>query len=92
VKLAQSRTSVSFLSHGQRRHAGCCAKCAIAATDISALVAFAQKERIDLTVVGPEVPLVNGLMMHLLSGLRALGRARSQPSSSSKALPKVHAG
>lgn len=33
----------------------------IEATDIASLVAFARRERIDLTVVGPEAPLVAGL-------------------------------
>lgn len=34
----------------------------ISATNISALVNFAENERIDLTVVGPEVPLVGGIV------------------------------
>lgn len=34
---------------------------AIAATDIPALVEFAQKEKIDLVVPGPEAPLVQGI-------------------------------
>ncbi len=33
----------------------------IKADDIDGLVAFAEKEKIDLTVVGPEVPLVRGI-------------------------------
>jgi phosphoribosylamine---glycine ligase len=35
---------------------------AIAATDIPQLVAFAQREQIDLTIVGPEVPLTMGIV------------------------------
>lgn len=35
---------------------------AIAATDIDALVHFAQKENIGLTIVGPEAPLVKGIV------------------------------
>ncbi|WP_394425115.1 phosphoribosylamine--glycine ligase [Vreelandella stevensii] len=35
---------------------------AIAATDLPALVAFAQQEQIALTVVGPEAPLVEGVV------------------------------
>ncbi|GKX64669.1 phosphoribosylamine--glycine ligase [Pragia fontium] len=35
---------------------------AISATDIDALVAFAQKENIGLTIVGPETPLVMGIV------------------------------
>ena len=34
----------------------------IAADDIPSLVSFAKKEKIDLTVVGPEVPLVAGIV------------------------------
>ena len=46
----------------------------IAAEDIPGLVAFAQKELVDLTVVGPEVPLVAGLVNALAeAGLRAFG-------------------
>src|SRR5437899_4146045 len=38
------------------------AECAaIEAGDVAAMVAFAEKARPDLTVVGPELPLVNGL-------------------------------
>lgn len=35
---------------------------AIAATDIPALVEFADNEKIDLTVVGPEAPLIGGIV------------------------------
>ena len=35
---------------------------AIRATDIAGLVAFCRRERIDFVVVGPEVPLVSGLV------------------------------
>jgi phosphoribosylamine---glycine ligase len=34
---------------------------AVAAEDISSLIAFVEREKIDLTVVGPEAPLVDGL-------------------------------
>jgi phosphoribosylamine--glycine ligase len=46
----------------------------IQATDIPRLVKFAQAERIDLTVVGPEVPLVSGIVDEFLkAGLRIFG-------------------
>ncbi len=49
----------------------------IGATEIEALVAFAKKERIDLTVVGPEAPLTMGLVDLLeAEGLRAFGASR----------------
>ncbi len=38
---------------------------AIAATDIPALVAFAQSHDIGLTIVGPEAPLVIGVVVPL---------------------------
>lgn len=47
---------------------------AIAADDIPALLAFAQKEQIGLTVVGPEAPLVIGIVdCFTESGLRCFG-------------------
>lgn len=35
---------------------------AIGVTDIPALLSFAQNEKIDLTIVGPEAPLVKGVV------------------------------
>ena len=47
---------------------------AIAVDDISALLAFAQKEAIDLTIVGPEVPLVLGIVdCFQAAGLKCFG-------------------
>ncbi len=43
---------------GIARHAECLD---IGATDITALLAFAYEQKIDLTVVGPEAPLVEGI-------------------------------
>ena len=46
----------------------------IAATDIPALVAFAQENHIDLTIVGPETPLVLGVVDAFQSaGLKIFG-------------------
>ncbi|GKV79013.1 phosphoribosylamine--glycine ligase [Pectobacterium carotovorum subsp. carotovorum] len=46
----------------------------IAATDIPALVAFAQENHIDLTIVGPETPLVIGIVDAFQSaGLKIFG-------------------
>ena len=46
----------------------------IKADDIAGLVRFAQKEKIDLTVVGPEDPLTKGLVDALeKKGLKAFG-------------------
>ena len=47
---------------------------AIAADDIPALLAFAQKEPIDLTIIGPEVPLVIGIVDSFQqAGLKCFG-------------------
>ena len=46
----------------------------IAAEDIAALLAFAQKESIGLTIVGPEAPLVEGIVDRFeQAGLRIFG-------------------
>ncbi|MBK0099567.1 phosphoribosylamine--glycine ligase [Erwinia sp. S63] len=47
---------------------------AISATDVPALLAFAQKENIDLTIVGPEAPLVIGVVdAFRAAGLKIFG-------------------
>ncbi|MDP3589489.1 MAG: phosphoribosylamine--glycine ligase family protein, partial [Methylobacter sp.] len=47
---------------------------AIAVDDITALLAFAQKEAIDLTIIGPEVPLVLGIVDRFQqAGLKCFG-------------------
>lgn len=51
---------------------------AIAADDIDALLAFAQEESVDLTIVGPEVPLVAGIVdQFMAAGLRCFGPDRA---------------
>jgi phosphoribosylamine--glycine ligase len=55
---------------------------AIRATDIAGLVGFCHRERIDLVVVGPEAPLVSGLVDALeAEGVQAFG-----PSAAAAAL------
>ena len=50
----------------------------IAADDVAGIVDFAERESIDLTVVGPEAPLVAGLADELeLRGLRVFGPSRA---------------
>ncbi|NIF24713.1 phosphoribosylamine--glycine ligase [Candidatus Pantoea multigeneris] len=47
---------------------------AISATDVPALLAFAQRENIDLTIVGPEAPLVIGVVdTFRAAGLKIFG-------------------
>src|SRR5437016_454448 len=59
------------------------AECAaIAATDIRGLVEFCRRERIDFVVVGPEAPLVLGLV----DALEAEGIAAFGPSAAAAAL------
>jgi phosphoribosylamine--glycine ligase len=53
------------------------ANVAIAADDIAGLVDFARRERIDLTIVGPETPLVSGVTDAFeAAGLRCFGPRR----------------
>ncbi|HVN44008.1 MAG TPA: phosphoribosylamine--glycine ligase [Steroidobacteraceae bacterium] len=50
----------------------------VAAQDIAALVRLAQSERIDLTIVGPEGPLVAGIVdSFTAAGLRCFGPGRA---------------
>jgi phosphoribosylamine--glycine ligase len=62
----------------------------IKATDISALISFAQKENIDLTIVGPEAPLADGIVdaFHA-AGLRIFGPTQAAAQlETSKAFAK----
>lgn len=63
---------------------------AIAATDIAALLAFAQAQAVDLTVVGPEAPLVAGVVdAFQAAGLRIFGpSAQAAQLEGSKAFAK----
>jgi len=62
----------------------------VGAEDIAGLVAAAQKEKIDFVVVGPEAPLVAGLVDHLAAvGIRAFGPgAKAARLEGSKAFMK----
>jgi phosphoribosylamine--glycine ligase len=72
---------------GIARHARCLP---MPVEDHDAIVSFAARERIDLTIVGPEVPLVAGLWDALTArGLVALGpSARAARIEGSKAFAK----
>lgn len=74
-KLAQSpRAERVYVAPGNGGTALLAENVPIEATDIPGLVAFARRERIDLTVVGPEAPLVAGLVDAFAeAGLRAFG-------------------
>ncbi len=74
-KLAQSpRVERLYIAPGNGGTALLGENVPIEASDIPGLVAFARHEGIDLTVVGPEAPLVAGLVdAFAASGLRAFG-------------------
>ncbi len=55
-----------------------CENAAVAAEDLGGLRAFALRERIDLTIVGPEAPLVAGIVDEFAAaGLRCFGPSRA---------------
>ena len=55
-----------------------CENVAVAADDLRGLREFAQRERIDLTIVGPEAPLVLGIADEFkAAGLRCFGPSRA---------------
>lgn len=62
----------------------------ISAEDVPALLAFAQKEGIDLTVVGPEAPLTLGIVdVFRAAGLKIFGASKAAAAiEGSKALAK----
>ncbi|MFA7826672.1 phosphoribosylamine--glycine ligase [Aeromonas dhakensis] len=63
-------------------HEGSIENVAISATDIPALLAFAKEQRIGLTIVGPEAPLVKGVV----DTFRAEGLAIFGPTASAAQL------
>jgi len=66
-----------FTAPGNGGTAGCGENVAIDATDIDGLAAFAKTHRIDLTVVGPEAPLVAGIADRFAEvGLLCFGPSR----------------
>jgi phosphoribosylamine--glycine ligase len=62
-KLSQSpKVTRLFAAPGNAGMARCCQTVNIKADDVAALLAFAEQEAIDLTVVGPELPLTLGIV------------------------------
>ncbi|MEQ1439787.1 phosphoribosylamine--glycine ligase [Fontimonas sp. SYSU GA230001] len=92
-KLAQSPRVAEVLvapgNAGTAREARC-RNAAVAAEDIAGLVALAQRERIDFTVVGPEAPLSLGVVdAFQAAGLRIFGPRRNAAQlEASKAFTK----
>lgn len=74
-KISQSRrVDQVFVAPGNAGTARDVLNVPIAATDKAALINFAKENEIDLTVVGPEAPLVDGLVDDLeAAGLRVFG-------------------
>jgi phosphoribosylamine--glycine ligase/phosphoribosylformylglycinamidine cyclo-ligase len=69
-----TRVDRLFVAPGNGGTASIAENVPISATDIPALVSFARDRQIDLTIVGPEAPLVAGLVDAFEeAGLRALG-------------------
>src|SRR5262245_253427 len=76
LKQSPSVTEV-YCAPGNAGTALDCKNVDIKATDIPRLVKFAQTEKIDLTVVGPEAPLVAGIVDEFLkAGLRVFGPSK----------------
>ena len=69
-----SRIDKLFVAPGNGGTTAIAENVPIAADDVPALVSFADAKRIDLTIVGPEAPLVGGLVDAFdAAGLRAFG-------------------
>ena len=90
-KLAQSsRVSKLYCAPGNAGTAGIATNLPISDNDIPALLRFARDHNIGLTVVGPEVPLVNGIVDQFeAAGLRIFGpNARAAILEGSKVFTK----
>ena len=90
-KLAQSpRVKEIYVATGNAGTAQIAHNLDISPTDIGELVKFAQDEKIDLTVVGPEVPLADGIAdQFLIRGMQVFGSTRAATEiESSKAFAK----
>ncbi len=74
-RLSQSpRVTQLFCAPGNPGTARLARNVPVAADDVEGLLAFAQKEKIDFTVVGPEAPLVKGVVDRFAAhGLRIFG-------------------
>jgi phosphoribosylamine--glycine ligase len=91
-KLAQSpRAQVVFVAPGNGGTAGDPRLRNVPITELGALAEFAQREKVTLTVVGPEAPLAAGAVDLFRShGLRVFGPTRSAAQlESSKAFAKA---
>ena len=77
LKKTGSRPAEIFCAPGNAGIAEIAQCVAIGATDVSALADFAQRERIDLTMIGPEASLAEGVVDEFeRRGLRIVGPGR----------------
>ena len=78
-KIAQSsRVDRVFVAPGNAGTAQDAENVDIAATDIGGLVKFAKQNQIDITIVGPEVPLCEGIVDAMAAeGLRVFGPSKA---------------
>jgi len=91
-KLAESpRARALFCAPGNAGTAELAENCAVAADDVAGLVALAKTKRIDLTLVGPELPLTAGIVDAFeAEGLRIFGpNRRAAELEGSKAFMKA---
>src|SRR5438876_8408311 len=97
-KLRQSpRLGALYCAPGNAGIAGVAECVPVAADDLAKLLRFATEQKIDLTVVGPELPLTMGLVDRFAAaGLRAFGptaagaRLEGSKAFTKELLPHVH--
>src|SRR6185369_3832550 len=89
-KLASPFVEVLYCAPGNAGTAAVATDVALAADDVAGLRDFAVRERIDLTIVGPELPLVGGIVdAFTAAGLRCFGPSRAAAAlEGSKAFAK----
>ena len=90
-KLAQSRRQPElFCAPGNAGTAELAVNCDVAADDVAGLLALARERQIDLTIVGPELPLTAGIVdVFEAAGLRVFGpNRRAAELEGSKAFTK----
>ena len=90
-KIAQSpKVKRVYCAPGNAGIAGLATCVSIGAEDIDGIVEFAQKEKIDLTIVGPEAPLSEGIVDRFdQAGLKVFGATqRAAELESSKSFAK----
>ena len=75
---ALSRTATVFCAPGNPGTRQCATNLPESANDHAGIAAAIRREHVDLTVVGPEAPLAEGLVDHLAAaGLRAFGPTKA---------------